>query len=340
VVQAIPVDEFFVDVGQGVTFVEGAIGRERVQEFVPELREGRLFVAQAFLFDRRTGLRLWSRQAPDYPGDRRLPPDQAFLKGGWVVPPGAPAPTEAERAIRGATAQVPVLLGTFPAAPQVGEESAVAALEVVDRAKDARVTGFFDRGHFMVDASVGWLGGTHEAELRLFDRPPTLLNTGALSPMGGVRGALRIGYVGSSEWFFGGSFQLAHARSGFDRVYVDTTKRFPGIPGAGAARVRVDALDSFGGALEFGPVFFLSEQLQLVPRGSVWAEAVSLSGQPLDRIVAASRGEFGLGLGVELWLRLGEILFTRGSMEFRGGVDTTGRFVSQGLFLIGFGALF
>jgi hypothetical protein len=114
VVRAVPVDGFVIDFGAGTRVERTALGKETIRDWRPVNKEGRLLVGQAFLFDRRSRLRLWTKQAPDYPEDGRLVPTHPFLRYGYVHDGPGPAPPDDERARLASARFVESMFGDFP----------------------------------------------------------------------------------------------------------------------------------------------------------------------------------------------------------------------------------
>lgn len=338
VVRALPLDRFYVDRGEGFRIVETPLGREQVVELQAEPREGRLYVAQAFAFERTSGVRVWSRQAPGYPTEGHIPPRHPFLAMGWVAPPNAPTPTFGERATRGGPPFATALFDGLPA-PHPGDAAVRAELAGIDPVKAEAEARYFERGQLTLDLAAGWHGANQGADLALFGGAAGALDTAAWSPRGAVRGQLRLGYVTSSAWFFGISGSVARADSGLSRVYVDPRVRFVGVAGqSGGAALTTHGATSVGGALEVGPAFVFDGRVVVIPRGSAWVEVTALDATPSALVIDPTRASFGVGAGLEAWWTFDERFFARGSGEVRAGVATAGPASVQGLLLFGVGA--
>jgi hypothetical protein len=338
VVRALPLDRFYLDRGEGFRIVETPLGREQVVELQAEAREGRLYVAQAFGFERTSGVRLWSRQAPGYPSEGHIPPKHPFLAMGWVAPPNAPTPTAGERATRGGPPFAAALFEALPA-PHPGDAAVRAALAGLEPAKAEAEARYFERGQLTLDVAAGWHGANQGADLALFDGAAGALDTAAWSPRGAVRGQLRVGYLTSSAWFFGLSGSVGRSDGGLSRVYVDPRVRFVGVAGqTGGAAIDTHGATSVGGALEVGPAFVFDGRVVVIPRGSAWVEVTALDATPTALVVDPTRASFGVGAALEAWWALGERFFLRGSGELRVGVATAGPASVQGLLLVGVGA--
>lgn len=338
VVRALPLDRFFVDRGEGFRIVETPLGREQVLELQAEPREGRLYVAQAFAFERTSGVRVWSRQAPGYPTEGHIPPRHPFLAMGWVAPPNAPTPTASERALRGGSPFAAALFEGLPA-PHAGDAAVRAELAGLDPAKAEAEARYFERGQLTLDVAAGWYGANQGADLALFGGAAGTLDTAAWSPRGAVRGQLRIGYLTSSAWFFGLSGSVARSDGGLSRVYVDPRVRFIGVAGqSGGAAITTHGATSAGGAVEIGPAFVFDGRLVVIPRGSAWVEITALDATPSALVVDPTRASFGVGAALEAWWSLDERFFVRGSGELRAGLASAGPVSVQGLLLFGVGA--
>ena len=137
-------------IGAGDDANQGVVGAEEVIA-----AEGRIVVGQAFLYDVRSKLRIWSRQLPDYPEDGRLLENHPQLSYGYVRGPNEPPLKETAKASRAATAFTSKMLGAFPPS-QPGEPGARDALANLDAGAERRLQKRLDRSTWSLEADIGW----------------------------------------------------------------------------------------------------------------------------------------------------------------------------------------
>lgn len=337
VVRAVPVDEFTLDYGKGVYVQNTALGRQKVRDYQPVRRRGRLLVGQAFLFDRRTGLRLWTRQAPDYPDEGRLEPGHAFLRSGVVLAEGQVL--EGAALAAAATQQfVPRILDGLPS-PKAGDPEARAALDAMDPGAETARQSFLDVGHVVVDLSAGYALETLSMELSFHEQALDALGPGALAPGGLLRLTPRLGYLGAGGTLFSLGVPVTYASAGFGRTYFqENPSPTAGDPDARAVHVVADGILSGGIELQIGTLIHLSGDLSLVPRGGLFGDVWSIDAGPDETVPKGARVRAGGLLGADVWMR-GERLFGRLGLDGRLGADFEGT-AAAGLSLsLGFGLL-
>ncbi|MCC7385449.1 MAG: hypothetical protein IT384_26605 [Deltaproteobacteria bacterium] len=337
VVRAVPVDEFTLDYGKGVYVQNTALGRQKVRDYQPVRRRGRLLVGQAFLFDRRTGLRLWTRQAPDYPDEGRLEPGHPFLRSGVVLAEGQVL--EGGALAAAATQQfVPRILDGLPS-PKAGDPDARAALDAMDPSAETARQSFLDVGHVVVDVSAGYALETMSMELSFHEQPLDALGPGALAPGGLLRLTPRLGYLGAGGTLFSLGVPVTYASAGFGRTYFqENPSPTAGDPDARAVHVVAGGILSGGIELQIGTLIHLGGDLSLVPRGGLFGDVWSIDAGPAETVPKGARVRAGGLLGADVWMR-GERLFGRLGLDGRLGADFEGA-AAAGLSLsLGFGLL-
>ncbi|MEM1025590.1 MAG: hypothetical protein AAF627_09220 [Myxococcota bacterium] len=157
VVRGLAVDEFgvydtkqeqrFIDLGSGDALPE-VVGK-------PIPRTGRLIVGQAYLFDRSTGLRLWSRQIPDFPNEGKLLPGDPFFRYGFVQKRGVSELDASVKAKKAAAAFVSAILDGFPE-PHEGDPEALAGIDRGALQRTAERDAFYDGSHWLLELGTGW----------------------------------------------------------------------------------------------------------------------------------------------------------------------------------------
>jgi hypothetical protein len=347
VVRGLGVDEFGVfDTKQSQRFIElgsGEAAREVVGKPLP--RTGRLIVGQAFLFDRDTGLRLWSRQIPDYPIEGKLLPNDPFFAYGFVQERGASELDASVKAEKAAEAFVPAILDGFPA-PHAGDEAALADLDTEALARTAERDAFYDGAHWLVEVGTGWSLSNASIGAQLV--------RDAQDPMGGD--VVEVPPLGAGELLPSGVFRFLQPRA---------TLIFPGgftmsghleygaIPGSFRrtlvapaadpnadfdqfAELEVSGGDAVGFGLDFGYAYWQSDRLLFLPQLGLGWELLNfddpnrlLEDSTLDR--PFMRGDLGLvwfpsqGLGLYLRPTLGfRVGWQIESGSVYGGLDVDG----------------
>lgn len=328
VLRAIPVDAFVIDVGTGTRLEETPLGRQQVRDYRPEKHEGRLLVGQAFLFDRQSKLRLWSRQAPDFPEEGRLTPDHPFLRFGYVASSTLTAPpSQRERAVRGAERFGAAILEGLPAASE-GSTEARAALDALDPDAEAKRDAFFDQGHFAIDLAFAYGAETSQLELNLDQKPLATLDAGAFTPSGLLRAVPRVSYIASSGLAISASLPFGVAPSGFGRTYfADNANANLGDPLDRAIRTKITSSFLFGPELSLGALLHLTDSVFVLPRGGAFFEVWNVSATPKEAFPNLSRSRLGATVGADVWLRASETLYFRGAADLRVGADFDGPFL-------------
>lgn len=325
VVRAVPIDRFsMVQEGNELAPVNLGFGIMR-QETVREHR-GRLYLGQMFLFLAGRGLRLQSRQAPDYPDGGRLTYGHPFIENGLVLKDEVPelSPELADLAAERFAAR---LLGSLPEPkPSAPAELARLSMAADD---DSPLQAFLDEVHFGLELSLQHRVEVLEAPLSLGSRPVAALEFGDFAPSGLFQLMPRATYWSPSGVVFGVGLPLGFATQDLRRTLLLDD------PDGGDAiiqRLHVDGLTVAGLLFDAGvlvPLSSVRPTLFILPRAFFSTELWFLGG--LD---GGPRNRTSLGAGADLLYRPGEgPVFLRLGLEARLGLD-----FAQGGLLTGFAA--
>ncbi|MBI2376313.1 MAG: hypothetical protein HYV07_20125 [Deltaproteobacteria bacterium] len=336
VVRAVPVDRFSIDEGVGMIVRQTALGRERVRDFRPVKRTGRLLVGQAFLFDPRTATRIWSRQAPDFPEDGRLTVDHPFLASGHVDPIGGPRLTGLELSNAANRAFIARILTGFPS-PRAEARPGLELPTVEDAKHEASREAWLDESHVTFDVRGGLSYDPFGAQLSWYEKDLDLLGTGELAESGRFSITPTLGYQSAGGRLYSIGFSWASVRSDFSRIYHEDTAG----PEDQTAHVRARGGSGLGLELRmaqlFGPGFLsaVAPSAFFVPAIGVFGESWTLELTPESVAPDARRFRVGAVGALELWLRPAQgAVFLRIGAEGRAGFD-----VERGAFLGGGGSL-
>lgn len=338
VVRAVPVDAFTIDVGVGTRWIDTPLGREQVRDFRPVRSEGRLMVGQAFLFERTSGVRLWSRQAPDYPADGRLIRSHPFLASGYVQAEGEPAAPDIVRATAASRAFARTILSGLPR-PRQGRVEARAALSSLDAQRVAARDAFFDEGHLLLDVSAGWGGETSDVDVTLGEAPLEPLGAGAVTPLGMPHVAPRLSWLAPGGALYAATLTLGVAPSSFGRTYWQDNPQLTTVDSHRAVRLSVGGVTSVGGQFDYGRVFAVSADVFLVPTLGAYFDVWTLDAAPAPFVDDGVRLRVGAALGGEAWLRLTEQWYLRGGASGRVGGDLAGGLTVGGALSLGLGLM-
>lgn len=322
VVRVQPVDRFFVSTWSPT---EREIARKSVSTARPPMsaRVGRLLIGQAYVFDRRTGLRLWSRDALDLPDGGWLHPDSALLAYGVLGarPPDRLA-TEAAATFTKAT------FADFPDA-RAGRAAARASLDAVDVERDAVMLARLDRTRWTFGVDTGWsydrLGariegvgdgvsigtraiapaGTFRLTPRFDVRFPGGVTMGVGVSLGVAPGSFAKSYVradrGTSIAFSSPEHLGLQIRAGYDVFLTPTLHVRPGVGfliegwRLGATPDNVvegDVVSRFGAVMEGAVIYDLTDTFSVV--GGVRGRAGAI---PRDGLSVGIEGFVGIGIG-------------------------------------------
>jgi hypothetical protein len=327
VVRAVPIDSFFIDVGTGIRFDNTDLGRQRVEDFRPVPRVGRLLAGQAFLFDRRTGLRLWTKQLPDFPEGGRLTPGHPFLAYGFVHDPEkGPPPLPDARALPAAQAFVGKMFDDFPRS-HPGTVEARQELTRVDLDREEREQAFFDTAHLSFDLGPSWSLEHAQLSGSLGGQAIPDLGTNVVAPSGIVHLVPRLAYVAPGGWTFALSVPFGYAPSSFQRSYQrDNPMKNAMDPQDRIAAVSVDGTHTVGIEGAMGWARPIGPHFTLVPGGGAFVDFWSANASPATVITNAGTTRLGLFGGADLWYRPAEdsALFVRFSGSLRLGFDIGG----------------
>lgn len=334
VVRAVPVDAFYLFEATGETSVldPGAGGLAASQAPVEDritLRSGRLLVGQAFLFDRETGLRLWTRQLPDYPEEGKLRPDSKLLEYGFVTPEGSPELMPADKADKAAAAFSTAMFSTLPRA-HTGSDDARAQLAALDAGAEQSKQTFLDESHFILQLDASWAAESAGLGLAIDDEPLEGLGTGAIAPSGLFRVTPRLGYQSPGGFVLTLGVPIGIAPNDFARTYHrDDLNPNDADRGNSGAAVSVGTTNTFGFEVGAGWAFLLSPQLQVRPEIGGLLDVWSLDAGPAAVVETSRIYRFGVFGGGDLVYRFSEesSWFTRAGTRARvGGASAGGAF--------------
>lgn len=338
VVRAVPVEPLFVlEDAAGAQVIDPSLSEVNLQiqpgVGIARRVRGRIYIGQAFLYARPSGVRLWSVHIPDFPSDGFLHKDAAILEQGFVdARRGAPTLGDAHRG-KARVAFIESLLEALPP-PRTGSEVGLTALEAIDVAAEEREQSFFDANHISVEVGTGWSFESLESQVRLPDDTPLpTLSTGDLAPVGGFAGLeLRL------RWVLPGGTSFA-AGAWFGSVPESTLERsvFRGgeTPRSddilGRQTLQGEAL--FGGAMGAGRLFVLDENFMFEPSLHLLLEEWSFRAAPAGAFEPGSHTRIGAeGRANLLWLPTSSPFMARLGGEAKAGFDTTGQlFLGVGL---------
>jgi hypothetical protein len=338
VVRALAVDQFgvYVDTAQQ-EFIElgsGSAINQATQEAT--VNGGRLLVGQVFAFEPRSGLRLWSRQVPDFPDEGKLLPDDPFFAYGFVREAGRPEAAEDARAELASARFVAAMLAEFPA-PHPGDPAVRASFDPSDIRRAARHDAFYDDNHFGFELGIGWGSGSVSVGNRTVQNAANVdggvvtelpdLGTGALAPTGVTRWLQP-----RATWITPGGFTVS-ARFVFGTMGGDFS-RTAVVPAADeddrfdqGVELTVDGGSVVGGGAALGYTFWLSDHLLFLPEGGASVEVWSFDAAPVGAFDATTVVRFGGEGSLSLiYLPVPEgPLFLRPRLTVQGGVDDGGR---------------
>ncbi len=293
---------------------------------------GRLLVGQAFLFDRKTGVRLWSRQLPDFPEGGKLLEHHPFLAYGFVAP-GNAAMTDAQKASLAAPPFVKAMLREFPRA-QNGRPEARASLDAVDVEAELREEQFFDKSKVMLEVQLDYGVESSGTSLTLDGEMLPALGTGAISPNGIIRGGAQIGYLAPGGFAFSLAGRFGRAPASFARAYHRDVAE-GGIDRS--AHVTIDGATTYAGELGLGYLILLSERLMLRPGGDFFLDVWDLDAAPDNVVDKTTHLRLGVDVDVDLLMSITPMLFTRLGVSGRIGFDTGGPAFGGANLSLGFG---
>jgi hypothetical protein len=324
VVRAVPIDRFsMVEVGTEIHSVNLGLGVVRTDK--AREHKGRLYLGQVFVFSSGGGLRLASRQAPDYPDGGRLTYGHPFSEYGLVLKDEVPelTPETAEFAAERFAGRM--LEGLLPEAKSGAPGELRRLTATAD--DDGPLQVFLDEVHIGVELGLQHRLESLEAPLRLGDQPIAALESGDFAPSGIFQLYPRVTFWSPSGVIFGLGLPLGFATNDLKRTLLLDA------PDGGDALIRrleVDGLQLVGLVLDGSllvPLSKLRPILFLLPRAFVSTELWFLAGGD-----GASRTRTALGAGADLLYRPAEgSVFIRFGLEGRVGLD----FVQGGL-LTGF----
>lgn len=350
IVRVVPVDRFTVfekaDEQQIIDTGDPATQMLTTAE-ASEDRFGRLLVGQAFLYEPRSRVRLWSRQIPDFPTSGRLTPDDPFLRYGYVADDVDDVMDPAKKAERAADAFVPAMLATFPE-PQAGDPSALAALQSEGFQSRARLQRFLDQNHVALEISAAWempsirssartlqdVGQLEPVEIPLPD-----LGTGELAPSGSFELRPKAIWIQPGGLSFSAGFELGFIPNDFRRTVFT-----PNVDDVGdfdqAVELSVSGGTAVGGSLAVGWLVPLTPTLFLHPEVGTFVDVYLFDASPT--VPDATHVTWGGQGELSVWLRPSASgpLYLRGGAGGRVGADFGGDVLASFTTSAGVGWLF
>jgi hypothetical protein len=323
VVRAVPVDAFhLMEAGRRGPQIDPTLASvaQQLPAESPVRRSGRLLVGQAFLFERSSGLRLFSRQLPDFPSDGRLTADARILRQGLVEPAGSGPLSGADRARRSAPGFVKVVLDGLPGA-QVGREEERQRFAREDALAEAQREAFLDQGHLGLEFGVR--GSAERAGATLREGPA--LDTKAVAPAGVWRVVPRLAWQRPGGLTFAVALPVGFAPGQFSRSYFrDATNTAPGASAFGAT-LKLDGVATAGAEASVGWTFAPSPSLLFAPAVGAFFDVWMLSVSPAA-LLSDRHLRFGVLAEVSALLRPDPSgpLFLRGGAGLRLGGDDSG----------------
>ncbi len=323
-VRAVPLDRLsFVDERPEAQVIDGSgeIGGVLPQRFGATRRlRGRVFLSQVFLFDRKTGARLFSQQVPGLPGDRVLREGVGLLDYGLT---GAKARgVEAAELGKAAAAAFAARVVQDLPRPSRGTPEGRAWLDAVDVAGEAASERFFDTSHLVAEVGSGWSfeGIGTGSQLPDGARLPEL-GAGAFAPLGALQ-LLR----GQLTWVVPGGFSLSgYAVTG--EIPNEFSRTVVSAPEGGNARLgsqRVGYGQLVGGGLGAGQVLGLGSRWFLHPTGFLFAEQWQHPVSPPGSFDGGTRTRTGIEGRLDVWWMPAGPLLLRAGLHGRIGLDSLG----------------
>ena len=342
IVQAYVVDEFTVDQGAGNTVVETPQGRELLPDFRPELRRGRLYLAQGFLFDRETGIRLWSRRAPDYPSTNRLTVRHPFLKYGLVSDDKDKDTVVSESAI----AFTQAFFSTFLRTEKFDDSDSRTKLRTVDRRLIEAKLRLADQRPFALQLEVGWTRLSFALPATLFgDTSLPEVGPESVTPNGifTARPSLTLFADNESLWNVAVPVYM-DLNPGFARTYYQDEPRENVGLNARPRLVNVQYEGLFGWGLEgsFGLRFLVHQSLMVSTMFGLFFDSLSLTVAPAELAIPNNISRFGaLGSGEVTYFGQDgpENGFFSAAIRLKTGFDSQGFWILDPIFTLGAGIL-
>ncbi len=347
VIRAVPVDAFYivetVDQLGAQDSGFGLIAGQAVLQTQSVLRTGRLLVGQAFLFDRKTGLRLWTRQRPDFPDDGRLLSDAKLFDYGVRTPKGGSEMMPADKAAQAAQAFVNAMLKKLPDAHS-GTEAARVALATIDPQQEGATQSFLDEGHYVLQLDGSWSAETAglDVQLGVDAQEPTreTLGTAALAPKGVYRVTPRFGYLSPGGFLFSVGVPLGFAPNAFERTYFrDNPNRNDGDPDDIGTRLTLGQPSQMGLEVSGEYSYILTPTIFLRAGGGLFGDLWTFDASPLGVVSTDKIYRYGgfAQAGVTLRYSDSSPVFLHGTTRGRLGWASVGPVVTGLDLILGLG---
>ncbi|MEE2901818.1 MAG: hypothetical protein VYC39_05785 [Myxococcota bacterium] len=342
IIQANVVDEFTIDRGVGNTILETPQGREWVQDFRPESSQGRLFLAQGFLFDCETGIRLWSRRAPEFPSTNRLRARDPFLKYGMT----SNTDNQELLAVESAKAFSDAFLSTLPMTEPFDDQESRAKLRTIDRHLIEARLQLADRKPVGLYFDVGWTRLSFALPATLFDDTALPnIDPNSLTPNGVLTARANLTLFSEDRWLWNFAVPVySDFSAGFARSYYqDEPLENQGL-NARPRLVNIQYESLFGWGLEAssGLRYLLSQSWMFSTLFGAFYDNVSIVVSPSEIKVPSNISRFGVvGSGEITYFGPSgpENGYFTAAMRLKTGFDSQGYWILDPIFTLGAGIL-
>lgn len=311
VVRAVVVDAFYFFDRSDERLIQqpgsgGISGGQQVVDGQAIQRSGRLLLGQVFVFDRRTGLRLWSRQRPDFPENGRLNANSSLLKYGYVRGDGEAELMPEAKAAKAASSFTKAMLAPF-APPNEGTAAGRSALAQLDPEQEQARQSFLDEGHLVLQLDAGWSLESAGVDVVLDGEVVDRLGAGALAPTGVFRLTPRVGYQSPGGFVFSLGVPLGFAPNDFSRTYfIDNPDRNVGDPDHRGVGISLGSPSLGGLELGGGKSFVITPKLLVHGSGGAFAEIWTFDGAPSTIVSDQRLYRFGVYGGGSLMYRVSQ----------------------------------
>ncbi|MBK8010898.1 MAG: hypothetical protein IPK13_06080 [Deltaproteobacteria bacterium] len=325
----------------------------------PVARRGLLILGQAFLWRRVDGLRLFSRQIPDFPEFGRILETSRFLRYGAIQPevvrdgrdpdldPGLDPGLGAAGFVREMLRDLPARRGDprdLGTGPREDTRTSTATSPNLDPGLDPGLDPdldpgshpgaegsdewsmrFFDESHVTLEFLVGWSAETIGGD---FSLPGTSLDlaTGTLAPSGQVRFSLRGARLGTNGLVTYAEAGLGVVPNRFERLYFATDTMDGIVATDGVERLALGSSHIFGVGAGMGAAHPVWPSILFVPTMGIFADLWLLDPQSSTGSLSDRRVRVGLEglLSVTYGLGTGDPVFGRLYGGGRLGWDSGG----------------
>ncbi|MEQ8277794.1 MAG: hypothetical protein RMA76_21190 [Deltaproteobacteria bacterium] len=300
VVRVQPVDRFYVS-KQTVYDLQAARQGATSKKPPLEPRQGRLLVGQAYVFDAKTGLRLWSRDAVDFPSEAWLNPDSALLEYGVVGP-------HDDLANASAAAFTAKTFAKFPGATE-GDASTRAKLDAIDVEQDEKMLAAVDRTKVLVGVDASWgfdgIGARVEGA-----GEGVRIDTNALAPSGTFRFTPHLDARFPGGVTIGVGVPIGFAPGSYSEVFVN---------GDRAVEVAFSSPEYLGVQLGVRYDRYSSSDFHIRPGGGLFIDGWRIGADPRGTIEGDAITRYGLFAELFGLLDVTEVVHVLGGVRGRVG---------------------